>query len=216
MFLNRYHLNSPLWLYGASILYALAFLGLAWGVHQNSWFVGVDHAIAVTLASTVSPTVLWLLSWFTYLGDRHFLTGFAVALVLVLFLQREWWDGLACVVITAGCGLLTRGVKHLIERVRPEHLHGYVSEAGWSFPSGHSSASAAVYGFTCYVALRYVSPRWRWLCIAITGLLILSIGLSRVVLQVHYVSDVIAGFCLAGFWMALCFGVLSSRHRKHL
>lgn len=190
-----------------SAMMAMAFVGVAVEVARGGWVVLLDQHLASLLGEIMSPTVLWLLSCFTYLGDRHFLTGFVVALLGVLLLQRVWRDAMVGLAITVGAGGMTTMIKHVMGRMRPEHVHGYVYESGWSFPSGHSSASAAVYGFACYFVLRRVPSRWHGLCLGCTAVLVVGIGLSRVLLQVHYLSDVVAGFLLSLSWLAFCFAI---------
>src|SRR3546814_6363795 len=101
----------------------------------------------------------------------------------VLLWGRQWGLAVACAVATGGAGALNQALKHLFQRIRPEHVHGYVSADGWSFPSGHASAALAVYGFACYLALRTLPMRWHLPCLAAATALITAIGASRVLLQ---------------------------------
>jgi undecaprenyl-diphosphatase len=74
-----------------------------------------------------------------------------------------------------------------------------------SFPSGHAATAAALYGaLTVLVVERAQTPAARTAC-AVTGmLLVLAIGTSRVVLNVHYLSDVLAGLALGLAWLCAC------------
>jgi undecaprenyl-diphosphatase len=74
--------------------------------------------------------------------------------------------------------------------------------SGFSFPSGHAMLSIAFYGFLAYLFISYTKNKWGYLGAAVLCLLVLIIGFSRVYLNVHYASDVLAGFlfgliCLA-------------------
>ena len=105
----------------------------------------------------------------------------------------------------------------MFERDRPLHAHAFAEVHGWSFPSGHAAGSVAVYGMLAYLACRAVPPLWR-LPIAMMGLMIpLLVGYSRVVLQVHYVSDVLAGYLTAGAWLIVCIGAahVAGVHHAH-
>jgi len=185
------------------------FLLMAVLIAQNGALVRFDHELAAALGLSMSPSLLWLLSWFTHLGDRNLLTVIAIAMTGFLLWRRAWRLALACVIVTGGGGLLNMLMKHSFQRVRPEHVHGYVQESGWSFPSGHASASMAVYGFACYVAIWLLPARWHRFCLVGGAILISAIGVSRVLLQVHYLSDVMAGFALSLAWLSLCLAAMS-------
>jgi undecaprenyl-diphosphatase len=188
---------------GVCVPFAL-FLALAFSVGRQGTLAAFDQALASALSMSMSMSLLWLLSWFTYLGDRNFLTAVSVLMTLFLLWNRQWRLAVFCAVVTGAGGALNWLLKHSFERVRPDHDHGYVSAVGWSFPSGHSSAAMAVYGAACYLLWRLAPPAWRLPGVAILGALIMAIGLSRILLQVHFASDVLAGFAFSLGWLVLC------------
>jgi membrane-associated phospholipid phosphatase len=199
---------------GRAVMFAAAtcaafalFLALAISVQRQGTVVAFDSALANALSMSMSTALLWLLSWFTYLGDRNFLTGLSVLMTLYLLWRGLWPLALFCAVATGLGGALNWLLKHTFERVRPDHEHGYVNAVGWSFPSGHSSASMAVYGVACYLLWRLAPPAWRTPCVAFMAALIMAIGLSRILLQVHFASDVMAGLSVSLGWLALCVAV---------
>ncbi|HEY5810929.1 MAG TPA: phosphatase PAP2 family protein [Povalibacter sp.] len=163
-----------------------------------------DTSLSNALAVHLSRNALTLMSWITRLGNKEFLIALAVVVTLLLLLQRRtlmaaWW----AVATTAG-GLLNVLLKSIFERVRPIHEHGVVVEDGWSFPSGHASGSVLVYGLLGYLLVRYTPPRWHLSCAIACAMLMVFVGFSRVLLQVHYLSDVLAGYASAAAWSALC------------
>jgi len=195
----------PAWAcWGVAAGAGLVFLGVAAAMSRRAGLVDLDVALASALSLSMPPALLWLLSWFTYLGDRNLLTIIAVAMTAALLWRGRWRLALACAIVTGGAGALNYAFKHLFQRVRPEHVHGYAAADGWSFPSGHASAALAVYGFACYLLLRRTPARWHPHCLAGAAALITAIGASRVLLQVHYFSDVVAGFAASLAWLALC------------
>lgn len=185
-------------------LLLLVFLSLALAVRREGGVVAFDGALAEALSMSLDTSLLWVLSWFTYLGDRDFLTLLAVSMTLYLLWTRWWRLAVFCAVTTGVNGALNWLLKHTFERVRPVHDHGYASVAGWSFPSGHASAAMAVYGTACYLIWRLAPPAWRLPTVAVSAALIMAIGLSRILLQVHFASDVAAGFAISLAWTALC------------
>lgn len=198
----------PGWWAVVSVAAGIVFLVLALATRRDGVLVQFDHALASALSLSISPPSLWLLSWITHLGDRTLLTILAVAMTAALLWRRRWTLACLCAVVTGVGGLLTTGMKHTFQRARPEHLHGYVYEMGWSFPSGHASAAMAVYGIACFLALRILPARWHEIGLVGAATLICAIGASRVFLQVHYFSDVMAGFALSLAWMSLCLAVM--------
>ena len=115
------------------------------------------------------------------------------------FAGRGW------LVAMAGNGLLTKILKDVFARVRPEHVHGAAQADGFSFPSGHSSASHGRLRHAGLVLAVRLLPRARQVpAVCCAGALIFTTGWSRVVLHVHYVSDVLAGCWAAPGWCAPC------------
>ncbi|CUI69251.1 phosphatase PAP2 family protein [Achromobacter xylosoxidans] len=192
---------------GAVALACAVFLSLAAAVTRPGVVVEFDSALAGALSMSMADSVLWLLSWFTTLGDRSLLTVLAIAMTVALLWHRQWRLAAFCAIATGGGGALNRLLKHGFERVRPEHDHGFATALGWSFPSGHASAAMAVYGAACYLAWRLAPQAWRLPGVALAAALIMAIGLSRVLLQVHFASDVAAGFAISFAWLAICVAV---------
>ncbi|SAI73770.1 membrane-associated phosphatase [Bordetella ansorpii] len=190
---------------------AVLFTGLALSVRGQGGLVMFDMLLARHLGASVAPRALWALSWFTHLGDRDFLTVVAVGMTSLLLLRRQWLLGAGCVAATLGGGLLNLFLKSAFQRERPVFEHEYAAVSGWSFPSGHASAAMAVYGMACYLLLRVLPTPWRPACVAGAAALIMGIGISRVLLQVHYASDVVAGFAVTALWLALCVAVVERR-----
>lgn len=189
---------------GFALAMSALFLVLAAAVAQPGGMVAFDTALAEALGEQMPGGLLAGLSWFTFLGDRYFLLLLSVLMLALLAWRRRWWLCGTAVLATAGGGALNWVLKHLFQRVRPEHTHGYIEATGFSFPSGHASASLIIYGFGCYLLLRLLPERWHMACIAVAAGLVAAIGASRILLHVHFFSDVVAGFAVSALWLALC------------
>ena len=98
-------------------------------------------------------------------------------------------------------GLVDSAVKILVDRPRPEVDHPVHTAFGKSFPSGHSMSSTICYGALLLVFLAVLHRRWRPPAIAATVLLVLAIGSSRLLLGVHFLSDVLGGYALGLAWL---------------
>jgi undecaprenyl-diphosphatase len=193
----------------AAFAFALAgialFVELADEIEAGADIAVFDQAFTTGLRDSTQHATLVLFSFATHLGDPWFLTALATLVALVLLWRGQTLLMLAWIAATAGNGLLTRALKVIFERTRPLHEHGLLSSEGWSFPSGHASGSAAVFTMLMYVILRGRDVRWWHVPLLGAAMaLILVVGFSRVILQVHYLSDVVAGYIVAGSWLAIC------------
>ncbi len=105
----------------------------------------------------------------------------------------------ALLLVPATAMLMVLVAKLLFSRERP--VTAVVEEWGHSFPSGHATGATVVYGLLGYIALRFMTrtPWMRWIVAIITILLIVGTGLARIYLEVHYPSDVAAGWAAGTF-----------------
>ena len=130
----------------------------------------------------------------THLGGAIFLITLSLILLLIIKNKKIGiliWLNLGISV------LLNQALKFIIQRPRPTEFR-IINESGYSFPSGHSMVSAAFYGFLIYLIYKNVKNKYlKWSLITLLNLVILTIGISRIYLGVHYTSDVIAGFLIS-------------------
>jgi membrane-associated phospholipid phosphatase len=169
-----------------------------------------DVALSAALREHLSRETLRVFSIITHLGDGVVLFAIGAAVFAVLAARRLKLLAAAWVVTTLSGALLNRILKTIFERSRPFHDHGLTAVEGWSFPSGHASGSMLIYGLLAYVVVRSTSPAWH-IPAALAGVaLIIFVGSSRVLLQVHYLSDVLAGYASAAAWIAICIAALET------
>lgn len=176
-----------------------------------------DDLLAAELRQTLEVRTLRIFATLTHLGDVWWLTAVCVVVAAVLLWRQRYLLAAAWVAAVAGNGLLTRGLKALFERTRPLHDHGWAYAEGWSFPSGHSSGALATYGMLAYLIVRYRQPSGSLAIVLGAIAVILLVGYSRIVLQVHYFSDVLAGFASATSWLIVSIAALemAQRRRNH-
>lgn len=103
-------------------------------------------------------------------------------------------------VATGGCALWIEILKQVFRRARPETIEHLVNVRGFSFPSGHAAASAALYITLALILSPHLEKRARIAVRVIATILIALIALSRVYLGVHYASDVAGGLVLGIGW----------------
>ena len=110
--------------------------------------------------------------------------------------------------------LFNQALKHVIQRPRPSK-YNIINESGYSFPSGHSMISMAFYGFLIYLIHKNIKNKYlKTLLITILSLLIIAIGLSRIYLGVHYLSDVIGGFIIAIIYLVIYIKITTNKMNK--
>lgn len=133
---------------------------------------------------------------------------------IILLAQRRRVAALVYLLVPAATGLLVELLKNIFHRQRPPD--GLVLEPGNSFPSGHATGSMVLYGLLAYLLLRYwVRPRpLRVLVVLAMAALIVLTGLARVYLQVHFPSDVAAGWSAGAIILAGAILVLEAWERQ--
>ena len=137
------------------------------GSAQGYWGA-LDDALAASLQAQASAAVLQWFATLTHLGDTWVLTAVALGVAATLWLRRHRLLATGWLVAMAGNGALTKVLKNLFERVRPEHTHGIAEASGYSFPSGHSSASMVAYAMLAYLATRLLPRAWHLAAAIIT------------------------------------------------
>jgi len=135
----------------------------------------------------------------TMLGSGELLAFVVVLMAGLMWLFKHPRSAIYLAGIAAGTGGLNAGLKILFARARPDELSRLVDTSGYSFPSGHAMASAAIYGAIAVVLFTRF-PSIKWVSLALCTALVLAIGMSRVYLHVHYPSDVLAGWGLGLCW----------------
>jgi undecaprenyl-diphosphatase len=164
----------------------------------------VDVALTASLLSHVGATTRQVFAAVTHLGDPLVLTVLGVAIAVVLVFAGRYALALGWVLAVGGNALLNPALKRIFERIRPPHEIGLVNEASWSFPSGHTSGATVAYGMLAYIAVRTLPPAWQLPAVLAAAALAFTVGCSRIFLQVHFASDVAAGFASGTAWLAVC------------
>ncbi|QFT88478.1 Putative undecaprenyl-diphosphatase YbjG [Bacillus sp. THAF10] len=150
-------------------------------------------------------TLTSLFTIITELGSIWVISTLTIVVALFLWLKKhDRIHALFIVIASAGGGLFVVVLKYFFQRERPTIAMEY-DGSGYSFPSGHALGSFILYGFIVYL-LAKEQKQWklRLLFIVLLSLLILSIGLSRVYLTVHYPTDILAGYSLGLIWLLSC------------
>ncbi|MEW9051354.1 MAG: phosphatase PAP2 family protein [Neobacillus sp.] len=140
----------------------------------------------------------------TELGDKKGIGLVAVFVLGWLLLIRRNFLGAAILTLAAALGNeVNKLIKNSIARERPDLEHLAFIDS-YSFPSGHAMVGLIVYFFVAYLIVEDLESKLgKIIVISFTGVLLFLIGASRIILQVHYASDVIGGFAFGYIWVLL-------------
>jgi undecaprenyl-diphosphatase len=176
---------------------------------------GLDHPVLDAAKGARSPGLDLLITGYTDIGGTVGMPVLALATTVVLAIRRRsWTPAILIVIAAAGSLLMTVAGKQLIGRTRPllaDAVPPYEYSA--SFPSGHSLNSVVIAGVVAYlVILRLKSRRGRVWTAMLAAAFAVTMGLSRVYLGHHWLTDVLAAWALGLAWLAL----VITAHRLYL
>jgi membrane-associated phospholipid phosphatase len=172
-------------------------------VLEGDGIAGIDRPAAEWLGNHRDAWLTTALLVVTAVGGP---AGLAVLTVLisslVAFWRRSWLPVILALVGAIGILLVVLTAKVLVVRERPPIPFAVITEKGYSFPSGHAAGTAVVVSLSAWLLTRYLVTRWIPQVVVWTVAigLIGAVGLSRIYLGVHYVSDVVGGWLLGAAW----------------
>lgn len=194
-----------LWLGGAALAFGV-FLSLTKELVEGD-VSAVDSTILLAVAKTRTPWLTTVAVDVTALGSTTLVVLFSAFTLVVLLVLRDRLGALQLLAASAGAGILTLVTKNIIERIRPQEAHQLIVVSGFSYPSGHSLSTSALYLTIAIIAGRFVEHSGARVAIfmAVSAVLVM-VGASRVYLGVHYATDVMSGISLGAAWALLLAG----------
>jgi membrane-associated phospholipid phosphatase len=163
-----------------------------------------DAAAADWGARNATPTSTRVLGWLTWLGGTAVVLPLALLLGALEWLRRRRAAVLGfLLLVVVGQNLISNGVKLLVQRERPPVPH-LADSSGFSFPSGHSAAAAATYAAVALVLGRGRPWRVKAMLAAGAAAVTVAVAASRVLLGVHWLTDVVGGVALGFGWFVVC------------
>jgi undecaprenyl-diphosphatase len=168
---------------------------------------GMDSAILHVVANDRTPWLTVAAVDVTALGSITLVVLFSAFALFVLLLLRDRMGALQLLAASVGAGILTIVTKDIVERARPTEVQQSIGASGFSYPSGHSVSTAALYLTIAIIACGYVqhSGARSAIFIVLTAVPIM-VGASRVYLGVHYATDVVSGISLGAAWALILAG----------
>ena len=189
---------------GLAIVGGLLVGAFAYLVRSSETLVDADRSVGrwgVDHASSWSTEAIELV---TELGSSLYIIPAAVLLAAIEYRRvPNKWMPVFLAAVVAGEIILVNTIKALLDRVRPD-FYEITETLGPSFPSGHSGLAAAFYAAAALVLARKRSPRTRELLAGGAVAIAVAVACSRVLLGVHWLSDVIAGLAFGWAWFGIC------------
>lgn len=199
-----------------SLVLLVFFCIVTWGIISPGFF----HTIISVCDSSVQQGVLlyapgWLvalMSFVTLFADpRVIILIQAIVFVLCLIEQEDTLGGFFIGTMLTG-EIFSFALKDLLLRARPGFIPGTLESTTYAYPSSHALISILFYGLLCYIILHAFENKifkselknafWKHILLTATVFLIFIIGISRIILNVHWLSDVIGGWLLGGAMLA--------------
>ncbi|MGB3543474.1 phosphatase PAP2 family protein, partial [Rubrivirga sp.] len=172
--------------FGAIALLMGAFVLVANTVFDRQDLLRIDQVAHRLLFETfgASADLGLAVTWF---GNNDTVVAFVVIAAVVLGIRRQFWAAFRVVFASGLGGIVVLSLKSLFARARP--IEQVIAATGYSFPSGHTFASTVFYGMMIVLAWRLSDRAWaRAIVTTVALLLIVGVGLSRVYLNVHYIT----------------------------
>jgi len=171
------------------------------GAVSEAVYVGDDRAVSLN----------WLLEALTTPGGSAFRLVVFLAVLAWLIRRRHWPVALWVLAAVAVVGPVNSLLKELFGRVRPDFDQGGARLDSLSYPSGHSSGIATLATVALVLAWPVLAPHARRLWLSLGVAAVFMVGLTRMLLGVHFLSDVVGGWALGVAWslgVALAFDAL--------
>ncbi len=173
-----------------------------------------DLRIAQYFSGHSTPQLLQVMKLISFFGTTQFLLPAYILFICFLLWKREKLFAIDTAIIGVSSTAAMFLLKEIFKRDRPSEPSTMVI-VNYSFPSGHTVTSFIFFSILVY----YISKlNWskQWKIVFASSLLLFSllIGFSRLVLNVHYFTDIVAGFCMGVVWVILSFFILERIHAK--
>jgi membrane-associated phospholipid phosphatase len=195
-------------------LLAYIFFGVAQDLIGHNPLIQSDLRVVHIIQIFRTPGLNRFMLFMTDIGDWQMVAAGLVAIGALFVLQRRIHSLYILAFSVAGGEALVWTLKHLFSRQRPPLVDALTTESGYSFPSGHGFVAFSFYGLAAYFIWRSLRSRWLKAASIVGGLaVVLTIGISRIYLGVHWASDVLASWALGAAWLAALITSLEIRER---
>lgn len=195
---------------------AWVFGGIAEEVVEAEEITLLDDWLARWFNARATPAFTQAMMYVTHAHNTAGMLIMTTALGIYFYVRKAPYWLLALLLSVPGGMLLNVILKHVFQRARPSLENPLLTLTTYSFPSGHTVAATLFYGLiAAYLVCQ--SSRWKTRFLIVLGACVMVglVGLSRMYLGVHYLTDVLAAIAEGCGWLAICItGVSTLRRRR--
>ncbi len=185
-----------------ALIAGVIFGNIAEDVMTKDKIVTMDLLISSWFHAHATPSLTGL---FRLITELHSTSGVLVlSLLFTLYpVRKSAWDLAVLVAVSVPPGMLLNVLlKNIFQRARPAFDHPLLTLTSYSFPSGHAAAATLLYGVIAACLIPLTRGWWRILIALLAAGMVALVGLSRIYLGVHYLSDVLAAIASSIVWLA--------------
>jgi undecaprenyl-diphosphatase len=183
----------------ASAIIAGKLLGL---VERPDGSTSIDNSITSWAVAHRTDGLTTVAKALSTVGSQKLLLPVTLITAALIVARRRLVLAGALVLMWGGAIGLYSFTKYFVHRQRPPEEIWLTKVAGTAFPSGHATQSLATFVALALVCAAWL-PRARWTALVLAAVLAAGVGWSRVYLGVHWATDVVAGWLIAGVWIAI-------------
>ncbi|MEH7295336.1 phosphatase PAP2 family protein [Bacillus altitudinis] len=186
------------------IIFFLLFGAIA-ALMVSGMFQELDNQIILSFENIRLPFLNDVMLTLTDFGISALLVPIMLIFSVVLFMYKRYHSIMLLFLLYIAEKTVNHELKGLFARERPGFDH-LVNETYYSFPSGHSMNAATIYPFIAYLFIEMVPwlKKRQKAVYMVTGCYVLMIGISRMYIGVHYVTDVAGGFAIGLALFLIC------------
>lgn len=176
--------------------------------------LGIDLSMQQVFIDMRSDILTPLVKFVTHTTDTVTIVLLCAVLVILPMTRRKYgFPAAAGALVNMG---IYKAMKHIFLRGRPDTVYHLVEQGGYSFPSGHSATSMLVYGMLFYLIGRHCkNQKLKVLLQTVCGILVLTVGPSRLYVGVHWTTDVLAGWCVGAAVLMAAIYILERTEHKN-
>ncbi len=187
-----------IWLSLSTLLFVFIIADISW----KGPLYRLDLKIQRFLETGTSPWLTKVMSLAGDLAQTPCLVAVIIAVLAFLLWKKAWWEVATFATVAGLGGLLLLPLKIWFNRPRP--FPGITGDVGFSFPSWNAYLVGLIYGYVLFVALKFLKDRRSRIIICfISILIIVAVGMSRIYLKRHWLTDVLGAYALALAWLWL-------------
>lgn len=199
----------------AAVFCMALFIRLTFSISPTGSVQTFDEGILRWVETLRTPFLNSMMLDITALGGLALTVVLGLLAVIIFLLTRDPAAAIHLVLTSAGGFFISLWTKGIISRPRPSIIPKLIHAAGFSYPSGHSVTSAAIYLTMAILACRHFKPiRTRIILLLLAGIMIALISFSRIYLGVHYPSDTISGALIGLAWALIMAALFAKIHFK--